>query len=113
MVKVKLIDVRKSKKICQEEISFHLGMTQSQYSRREKGDVKISGKEWLKIASILKVEIWQIYESDDDLLQTFLMSGTEEKFQDKGLFEYLAELEKENQNLKNEIQKLTEKVPIS
>ncbi len=37
MIKQKLIDRRNEKNITQEDMAFQLGMSQSQYSRREAG----------------------------------------------------------------------------
>ena len=42
-----------------------IGMTQSNYSRREKGMTKISAQEWGKIAKVLDLKIEDIYEADN------------------------------------------------
>ncbi len=57
--KVKLL--REEKKISQEFISHELGLSQSQYSRRENGEVKFVAEEIGKLAKILEVSVSQIY----------------------------------------------------
>ena len=51
MIKTKLITARK-KLYTQEKMANLLHMSQSQYHRREKGDVKISDEEWERIAKV-------------------------------------------------------------
>ncbi|WP_423787596.1 helix-turn-helix domain-containing protein, partial [Klebsiella pneumoniae] len=46
MIKNKLIKARKAKEQTQESMAKILHMTQSQYQRREKGEIKISDEEW-------------------------------------------------------------------
>lgn len=67
MVKQKLINKRKSQKISQENMAFYMGITQSQYCRRENGISKISKTEWYKLVEILKTTLFEIYESEDDI----------------------------------------------
>ncbi len=64
MVKVKLFNIRISKGISQEKLADLIGMTQSNYSRRENGLKKISKTEWDKIAMELGVKKEDIYEED-------------------------------------------------
>lgn len=45
MIKQKLINKRIAKNITQEDMAFRLGISQSQYCRRENGITKISKKE--------------------------------------------------------------------
>ncbi|WP_343587138.1 helix-turn-helix transcriptional regulator [Flavobacterium sp.] len=62
MIKVKLQAKRLEKQLSQEEIADLLCMTQSTYSRKEKGITKITMGEWTKIAKVLQVEMEEIYE---------------------------------------------------
>ncbi|MDR2684201.1 MAG: helix-turn-helix domain-containing protein [Prevotellaceae bacterium] len=41
-----------------------LCMTQSQYQRRERGEIRITDDEWLKIAKILGKEVEDVREED-------------------------------------------------
>lgn len=68
MEKIKLIETRKQKGISQQQIAEHLCIDVSNYSRREKGQVKISSNEWEKIATLLKVPIEEIYESEESMI---------------------------------------------
>ncbi len=44
----------------QEKLAYHLGIEQSQYSRRESGQVKFSADEVLAISKILNIEISEL-----------------------------------------------------
>ena len=63
MIKTKLITARK-KLYTQEKMANLLHMSQSQYHRREKGDVKISDEEWERIAKVLDTNVEDIKEDD-------------------------------------------------
>ncbi|MFV0571850.1 MAG: helix-turn-helix transcriptional regulator [Xanthomarina gelatinilytica] len=65
MIKQKLIEKRKERNFSQAEIAQQLGITQSQYNRRENGLVKISKKEWDLLAKLLNVSLDEIYEPQD------------------------------------------------
>jgi len=66
MEKVKLIEARKNKGYSQEYMADRLSMDESNYCRREKGQIKISFEEWRKISEILQVAIEDIFESDEN-----------------------------------------------
>jgi transcriptional regulator with XRE-family HTH domain len=68
MLKEKLLDARLKKGLSQEELADLIGMTQSNYSRRENGLKKISDTEWNKIAKELKVKKEDIYEEDNQTI---------------------------------------------
>ena len=65
MEKNRLISKRKDKGLSQTAVAEKLGMDVSNYNRREKGQAKISLKEWEKLAEILEEPIENIYESDE------------------------------------------------
>lgn len=71
MTKKKLLQVRLNKGFSQEKLADLIGMTQSNYSRRENGRKNISEIEWLKIAKILGVDKENIYEPDGDNSNVF------------------------------------------
>ena len=64
MVKEKLFDARTKKGLSQEQLADLVGMTQSNYSRKENGIKKIVDAEWDKIAKELEVKKEDIYEED-------------------------------------------------
>ena len=64
MIKNKLIKARKDKEYTQESIAKILHMTQSQYHRREKGEIKISDEEWERMAKVLNTSVEDIKEDD-------------------------------------------------
>lgn len=63
MIKTKLISARK-KLYTQEKMATLLHMSQSQYHRREKGEIKISDEEWERIAKVLDTNVEDIKEDD-------------------------------------------------
>lgn len=68
MQKTKLINARKSKNFSQEYLANALCMDVSNYSRREKGQIKIAPAEWEKIATVLEIPLENIYESDESMM---------------------------------------------
>jgi len=101
MIKQKLIAKRNEKGVSQTEIAFYMGLDQSQYCRRENGDIRMTKSEWTKIADFLNVPLSEIYESPEIIsiptpnnnLNSII--GTMQKYIDK--------LEKENAMLKEEV----------
>jgi transcriptional regulator with XRE-family HTH domain len=65
MIKQKLASKRLEKNLSQEKIADLLGISQSQYNRRENGITKISKKEWDKMSKILDTPLENIYEPED------------------------------------------------
>ena len=61
------------KGLLQNEIAERLYMDPSCYSRREKGEIKITFSQWEKLAEILDVPFDEIYEPDES--QTFINNG--------------------------------------
>jgi transcriptional regulator with XRE-family HTH domain len=56
--------LRKLKDFSQEYIAFELGLSQSQYSRRENGTIQFSLPEIIKLASIFKVDPNTLIQND-------------------------------------------------
>ncbi|MCU7615796.1 helix-turn-helix transcriptional regulator [Chryseobacterium sp. PBS4-4] len=114
MVKNKLIQARKAK-YTQENMAKILHMTQSQYQRREKGEIKISDEEWERIAKALDTKVEDIKENDSNLQinnydnQSSNYSASNNYFHNipdyilENQQDYINLLKKEIQNLKEEI----------
>jgi DNA-binding XRE family transcriptional regulator len=66
MEKIKLIEARKNKGYSQEYMAIQLGLDESTYCRRERGQIKITPEEWKKLCVILGVSIEEIYEGDEN-----------------------------------------------
>ena len=62
MKNIKLIAARKEKNMTQSVISRLLAMSQSQYQRRESGEIVISDNEWDRMAKLLGKEVEDIKE---------------------------------------------------
>jgi transcriptional regulator with XRE-family HTH domain len=114
MVKQKLINKRKFQKISQENMAFYMGITQSQYCRRENGITKISKTEWYKLAEILKTTLFEIYEFEDDIysnsdIDSLFNDTYNEQLLDvetNTLTKHIQKLEIENKSLKEEVAQL-------
>ena len=64
MIKRKLMSARKESNLTQTAMAKLLCMTQSQYQRREQGEIRITDNEWVKIAKILGKEVDEVREED-------------------------------------------------
>ncbi len=119
MVKEKLFDARIKKGLSQEQLADLIGMTQSNYSRKENGIKKIVDAEWDKIAKELGVKKEDIYEEDNI---SIVYNGNKGSVNNSGTIHYFnmpdfvlehiellksqnAALKLENQRLKEELEK--------
>ncbi len=116
MIKQKLITKRIEKNKTQEEIAHLLGMTQSQYSRRESGITKITKSEWDSLAKILGTNMEAIYEPEDGIYilnNEKSTSNTNSQNTDYNNFtldvmkKYIEKLEYENRYLKSQLEKFS------
>jgi transcriptional regulator with XRE-family HTH domain len=105
MSKTRLIQARLSKGFSQEELADLIGMSQSNYSRRESGRTSITDAEWKKIAKELRVDKEIIYEpeqqnnvkSDEINMLSFNIPDF--------VMEHIELLKKENKKLKEQLKK--------
>ncbi|MDN5395949.1 MAG: helix-turn-helix domain-containing protein [Chryseobacterium sp.] len=65
MVKEKLIKRRNEKAFTQKDLAEYLSISQTQYSRKEKGEVEISDEEWERISRLLNTSVEEIKETDE------------------------------------------------
>ena len=65
MIKNKLITARKERNMTQSDMADLLFISQSQYQRREHGEIRISDDEWMRIAKFLGKEVQDIKEEDN------------------------------------------------
>jgi len=100
MIKQKLIAKRKEKGVSQAELASYIGVEQSQYCRRENGEIHITKKEWNKLAKYLNVPLSEIYEPQEVL--DILVSDAETNAIIKIMQNYIQRLEEENKTLKEE-----------
>lgn len=64
MIQEKLKNLRKQKGISQEKMAKIIGTDTSNYSRKERGEVKIFNDEWEKLAKTLEVSVEEIKNYD-------------------------------------------------
>lgn len=122
MVKEKLIHARKDKKFSQQDIAEHLNISQTQYLRKEKGEIEIKDDEWERIAKLLDVEVDDIkqVERENSINQNF-ENNTGNYIGSNNIYcnipefllenqqEYIQFLKKEIQDLKAKIEQLEQK----
>ncbi|GAE66094.1 Helix-turn-helix [Chryseobacterium indologenes] len=65
MVQEKLRNLRKQKGISQEKMAKILSTDPSNYSRKERGEVRIHDEEWQKLAAALEVPVEDIKEEKE------------------------------------------------
>jgi transcriptional regulator with XRE-family HTH domain len=118
MIQQKLRTQRKLKGFSQQQMAKELATDTSNYSRKERGEVKISDNEWEKIAKTLEVPIEDI--KDDNTKFSFQFdnstfhdhSGSNITYSNVPDFfletqkKYIEKIEQENQFLKQEITSL-------
>lgn len=110
-MKNKLLKARLKKGYSQEEIADLLGMSQSNYSRREKGLKKISDEEWSKIAFELGVKKEDIYEEGnlDGDFSNGIKNNSEKIYQfniPDFIIEHIELLKQENKALKERLKRM-------
>lgn len=117
MVKNKLIQARNAK-YTQENMAKILHMTQSQYQRREKGDIKISDEEWERIAKALDTPVEDIKEEDSSIHQINNYDNQSGNYSASNNYfhnipDYILENQQDYINLiKKEIQDLKEEINV-
>jgi len=117
MIKNKLIAARKGKNMTQNDMADLLFISQSQYQRRETGEIRISDSEWIRIAKLLGKEVEDIKEEDkfSNMLNNDNHSAGNNHFYNipeflmKNQQEYIEMLKDERKKLKEEINGLTAK----
>ncbi len=124
MIKNKLIKARKAK-YTQENMAKLLHMTQSQYQRREKGEIKISDEEWERIAKVLDTNVEDIKEDDSKLQVNNYDNNSGSYFGSNNYFynvpdfildnqqDYITLLKEQNQLLKEENSRLKNDLEIA
>lgn len=110
MIKQKLLDARLRKGFSQEELADRIGMSQTNYSRRENGLTRISDKEWDRLAKELEVEKDDIFEEDNPYIVyknnkgNSFNSGTIYFNIPDFVLEHIELLKEQNQFLKKELE---------
>ena len=118
MIKNKLVTARKEKNMTQNEMAELLFISQSQYQRREHGEIRISDEEWERIAKILGKEIQDIKEEDNFTTITNYDNHSGDYFASNNYFYNIPEFIMKNQQdyieiLKEEIKRLKEEIHLS
>ncbi|WP_310378342.1 helix-turn-helix domain-containing protein [Flavobacterium sp.] len=112
----KLITIRKTKGITQEQMAKKIPMEQTTYSRKERGKSPISNEEWARIAKTLEVSVEEIKDENipiaiknenctfnDNAIGIQYVNIPQEVY--TIVLKYNSKLEEENKQLKNELDK--------
>jgi transcriptional regulator with XRE-family HTH domain len=60
--KIKIL--RENKKISQSNLAYELGLDQSQYSRREKGEIPFIPNEIIKLSKLLETSVSNLFDEE-------------------------------------------------
>lgn len=71
--KVKFI--RESQRVSQEHVAYQLGISQSQYSRRENGEIKFIVDEISELAKILETSISNLFDDETNSFVVHTQNG--------------------------------------
>lgn len=120
MIQEKLRETRKAKGMSQEKMAKLLCTDTSNYSRKERGEVRIQEKEWEKIAKALEVSVEDLKDATDK----FSIKNDNPTFSDnsgnynqyysfsksviKNLQDFIKHLQIENEQLKKKLKKYEE-----
>jgi transcriptional regulator with XRE-family HTH domain len=121
MIKQKLLEKRKAKGKSQEDMAYEMKISQSQYSRRENGQVAITPEEWEEIAKILQTPLEEIFQQEESMVfncdnqSVGIVNGTNNiytvpEFLLDNQQKYILKLEEENKKLIEKIALLEEQV---
>ena len=67
--------VRENKKLSQDSVAYELDLNQSQYSRRENGEIPFSAEEIEKLASVLDTKISELYGEETIIFNNHNQKG--------------------------------------
>lgn len=122
ILKEKLIRKRNEKAFTQKDLAEYLRISQTQYSRKEKGEVEITNEEWERISKLLDTSIQEIRETEIDridfksTLNNDLSQNTRANYYNIPEFlldnqqEFIQMLKKEIQQKETEIETLKKRI---
>ncbi|WP_278354083.1 MULTISPECIES: helix-turn-helix domain-containing protein [Bacteroidota] len=68
-------NLRENKKISQDSVAYELNLNQSQYSRRENGEIPFSAEEIEKLASVMDTKISELYGEETIIFNNHNQKG--------------------------------------
>lgn len=71
----KIKSIREDKKMSQSFIAFELGLDQSQYSRRENGEIDFTAKELLTLSRKLEIPVSKLYDEETTVFNNIDQKG--------------------------------------
>ena len=71
----KIRDLRESKKISQAALAHELGLEQSQYSRREKGEIQFIPEEIVLLSKVLETSISNLFGEETNIFTVHTQKG--------------------------------------
>lgn len=116
MEKQKLAKVRVAKGLTQQQMADLMFIDISSYSRKEKGQTKIRHDEWEKLSEILETPLEDIYESEEANIFIYRDNAVGNYLGTNNIYsipeylletqrKYIEQLEKQVEELKQELQK--------
>src|SRR5690554_5537091 len=71
----KVKTIREDKKLSQDFIAHELGLSQSQYSRRENGEIKFDADEILQLSKTLDTKVSELYGEETNVFNNNNQNG--------------------------------------
>jgi transcriptional regulator with XRE-family HTH domain len=71
----KIKQIREEKKLSQGYLAHELGLDQSQYSRREKGEIQFVANEIVKLSKLLETSISNLFGEDKNVFTVHTQNG--------------------------------------
>jgi transcriptional regulator with XRE-family HTH domain len=71
----KIKHFRELKKLSQENVAYELGLNQSQYSRRENGNIKFNSDEISKLSQVLEVSMTDLFTDESTIFNNNNQKG--------------------------------------
>lgn len=71
----KIKHVREERKLSQDFIAHELGLSQSQYSRRESGEIKFIAEEIIQLSKVLETKIADLYGEEGTVFNNHNQNG--------------------------------------
>ncbi len=71
----KVKTIREEKKLSQDFIAHELGLSQSQYSRRESGEIKFDADEILQLSKTLDTKVSELYGEETNVFNINTQNG--------------------------------------
>lgn len=108
LIHKKLLELRKSKRISQQEVAEYLGIDTTSYGRIERGNRKLNTERLTKLAKFYGISVYELVREEDEVS----IAAEVESQQSKNADPLLAHLQSENNFLRSQLQIKEEQITL-